>query len=191
MSSTGIRIPALDPPWPDDAVIMAVTSQAAPGWLSLADETAAAAQPGGRSFPLRDGPAGQGEAEDDRAAFLYRHADLVAGYLCLASKIVTGYRSVSAGDRHASDTERVIMPCVMVVWVDPQLRRRGVARQLVFAAAQYARVKPAAWPGASHLPTAVISWPSPSILMGCGSLITAKARQPVGHPGLNRIKRQR
>jgi GNAT superfamily N-acetyltransferase len=82
-----------------------------------------------------------------RAALLYRHADRVAGYLCLAGKIVTGYRDLSAGYRSAADAERVIRPCVMVVWVDVRLRRHGVARQLVAAAARYAHVTPAglAW----------------------------------------------
>jgi hypothetical protein len=147
MSSAGVSIPALDPPWPDDAVIMVVTSRAAPGWRSLAHQAAGAAQPGGHSFPLRGQLAVRGEAEDSRAAFLYRHADRVAGYRCLASKIVTGYRDPSSGFRPATDTERVIRPCVMVMWVDVQLRRHGVARQLVVAAARYANVRPAglAW----------------------------------------------
>lgn len=146
MSSIVVRIPALDPPWPDDAVIMVVTSRAAPGWRSLAHEAAVAAQPGGHSFPLGGKPAGR-DAEDSRAAFLYRHMDRVAGYLCLASKVVTGYRDPSSGYRPVTDTERVIRPCVMVIWVDVQLRRHGVARQLVAAAARYANVTPAglAW----------------------------------------------
>jgi GNAT superfamily N-acetyltransferase len=147
MSSIGVPIPALGPPWPDDAVIMVVTSRAAPGWRSLAHQAAAAAQPGGHSFPLAGQLAGRGEADDGRAAFLYRHADRVAGYLCLASKTVTGYRNPSAGFRHATGTERVVRPCVLVIWVDVQLRRHGVARQLVAAAARYANVTPAglAW----------------------------------------------
>ena len=147
MSSIGVRIPALDPPWPDDAVIMVVTSRAAPGWRSLAHEAAVAAQPGGHSFPLGGQPAGSAGAEDSRAAFLYRHMDRVAGYLCLASKIVTGYRDPLSGYRHATDPERVVRPCVMVVWVDVDLRRHGVARQLVAAAVRYANVTPAglAW----------------------------------------------
>jgi GNAT superfamily N-acetyltransferase len=147
MSSIGVQIPALDPPWPDDAVIMVITSRAAPGWRSLAHEVATAVQSGVHSFPRAQRPAGRDEAEDDRATFLYRHAGSVAGYLCLASRIVTGYRDPSAGFRRATDTERVIRPCVMVVWVDVRLRRHGVARQLVAAAARYADVKPAdlAW----------------------------------------------
>jgi GNAT superfamily N-acetyltransferase len=147
MSSIGVRIPALDPAWPDDAVIMVVTSRAAPAWRSLAHEVAATAQPGGHSFPLEEQSASGDRAEDDGAAFLYRHADWVAGYLCLANEIVTGYRDPSVGYRHATGPERVIRPCVMVVWVDVRLRRHGVARQLVVAAARYANVKPAslAW----------------------------------------------
>lgn len=117
MSSMGVRIPELDPPWPDDAVIMVVTSRAAPGWRGLAHETAGAAQPGGHSFPLGGRPAGREGADDSGAAFLYRHTDRVAGYLCLASKIVTGYRDPLSGYRPATDTERVSRPCVMVVWV--------------------------------------------------------------------------
>lgn len=131
MSGTGVQIPALDSPWPDDAVIMVVTARAAPGWRSLAHLAAAAAQPEGPAFPLEQRSAGRGRAEDGRAAFLYRHAGQVAGCLCLASKIVTGYRDPSAGYRPAAGTERVIRPCVLVVWVDVLLRRHGVARQLV------------------------------------------------------------
>jgi GNAT superfamily N-acetyltransferase len=147
MSSLGARIPALDPPWPDNAVIMVVTPQAAPGWRSLAHEAAAVAQPGRPAFPLRGKPADHNETHDGSAAFLYRHADRVAGYLRLASKIVTGYRDLPAGYRPAADAERVIRPCVMIIWVDEHLRRHGVARQLVAAAARYAHVTPAdlAW----------------------------------------------
>lgn len=75
-------------------------------------------------------------------SFLYRHSDGVCGYLCLASRLVTGYRSPSAGYRHATDAERVIKPCIMVVWVDAQMRRHGAAQQLVEAAARHAGVTP-------------------------------------------------
>lgn len=72
---------------------------------------------------------------------------MVCGYLCLASQFVTGHRSPSAGYRLATDAERVIRPCTMVVWVGTRLRRQGVARQLVDAAAQHAGVAPSglAW----------------------------------------------
>lgn len=86
-----------------------------------------------------DGPRTQG-AGRDRTAFLYRHTDLACGYLCLASQLVTGRRSPSAGYRLTTDEERVVRPCIMVVWVDVRLRRRGVARQLVDAAARHAGV---------------------------------------------------
>ena len=49
-------------------------------------------------------------------------------------------RDRAAGYRQAADPERVIRPCVMVVWVDAELRRHGVARQLVNAAARHVRV---------------------------------------------------
>jgi GNAT superfamily N-acetyltransferase len=141
MSSVSVPIPALDPPWPDDLKIAVVTAHDAPsGWRRLAHEVAAAAQPGGHSFPLAERPPGRGSAEQGRAAFLYRKADRVHGYLCLASKIVTGYRDPLRGYRQAAGTERVIRSCVIVIWVDAELRRQGVARQLADAAARRARV---------------------------------------------------
>lgn len=148
MNSTGVPIPALDPPWPSALTIAVVTSSdARPGWLRLAHDVAAAVQPGGHSFPLVGPPPDRDGVEQDRAAFLYRHADRVGGYLCLADRLVTGYRSPSAGYRPATDAERVIRPCVMIVWVEVQLRGRGVARQLVDTAAQHADVTPSglAW----------------------------------------------
>lgn len=98
--------------------------------------------PGGDSFPLAEQPPGRDGAEHDRTAFLYRHADRVCGYLCLASRLITRYRSPSAGYRGATDEERVIKPCIMVVWVAAQLRRYGIARQLVHAAARRAGITP-------------------------------------------------
>jgi GNAT superfamily N-acetyltransferase len=148
MRNTGIPIPARDLPWPDALKIAVVTSSDARlRWRRFAHEVAAAIQPGGHSFPLVEQPPGHGGAEHHRAAFLYRHADRVCGYLCLANGLITGYRSPSAGYRHATHAERVISPCIMVVWVDAQLRRRGVARQLVDAAARHAGVTPSglAW----------------------------------------------
>jgi GNAT superfamily N-acetyltransferase len=55
--------------------------------------------------------------------------------------------SPSAGYRLATDAERVVRPCIMVVWVDVRLRRQGIARQLVDAAARHASVTPSglAW----------------------------------------------
>jgi GNAT superfamily N-acetyltransferase len=147
MRSVGVPIPALDPPWPDAQKIAVVTSRDTPlGWHRFAHEVAAVAQPGGHSFPAEPSPAHDG-ADHGRTAFLYRHADLVCGYLCLASRLATGHRSPSAGYRPSTGAERVVRPCVMVVWVDVRLRRQGVARQLVDAAAQHAGVTPAdlAW----------------------------------------------
>jgi GNAT superfamily N-acetyltransferase len=141
MNSTGVPIPALDPPWPDDLKIAVVTSrEAPPRWRKLAHEVATAAQHGGCSFPLREAAPGRDGAEHDRTAFLYRHAERVCGYLWLTSKIVTGYREPSARYRPAADAERVIRPCVIVVWVDGELRRNGIARELVNAAARQAGV---------------------------------------------------
>jgi len=148
MRSVGIPIPALDPPWPDVQKIAVVTSRDAPlGWHGFAHEVAATAQPGGHSFPSAEQPPGGDGEERDRTAFLYRHGDLACGYLCLASRLATGRRSPSAGYRLATGTERVIRPCIMVVWVDVRLRRQGVARQLVDAAARHAGVTPSglAW----------------------------------------------
>ena len=95
--------------------------------------------PGGRVALAEQSP-GRDGAEHDRTAFLYRHADRVCGYLCLASRLITGYRSPSTGYRPATDAERVIRPCIMVVWVAVQLRRHGIARRLVDAAARHAGV---------------------------------------------------
>ena len=60
---------------------------------------------------------------------------------------MTGCRSHAAGYRSATDAERVIRPCVMLVWVHGQLRRRGVGQQLVEAAARHADIGPSglAW----------------------------------------------
>jgi len=148
MRSAGVLIPTLDPPWPDALKIAVVTSiDARPGWRTFAHQVAATVQPGGHSFPFVERPPDHNGAEHHRTAFLYRHADRVCGYLCLANRLITGYRSPSAGYRHATHAERVISPCVMIVWVDAQLRRRGVGRQLIDAAARHAGVTPSglAW----------------------------------------------
>ena len=108
----------------------------------FARDVAAAAQPGFQSFPLAEPSSGDGGAEHDGTAFLHRNTDLASGYLCLVSRRVTGYRSLSAGYRRATDAECIVRPCIMVVWVDVQLRRHGIARQPVDAAAQYAGVTP-------------------------------------------------
>ena len=60
----------------------------------------------------------------------------MCGCLALADKTVTGYREASARCREADAAERFTRPCVLVVWVATDRRRRGVARQLVDAAAQ-------------------------------------------------------
>ena len=148
MRSTGIPIPELDPPWPDALKIAVVSSiDAALQWRRFAHEVAAVVQPGGDSFPLAERSPARDGTQPDRTAFLYRHADRACGYLCLANRVITGYRLPSARFRHATEAERVIGPCVMVVWVDAQLRRRGVAQQLVDAAAQHVGVTPSslAW----------------------------------------------
>jgi hypothetical protein len=148
MDSVGVPIPVLDPPWLDALRIAVITSRDSPyEWRRFAHKVAIIAQPGGHSFPLAETPPGHGEAERDTTAFLYRHSDGVCGYLCLASMPVTGYRSPSAGYRHATDAERIIRPCIMIVWVDVQLRRHGAAQQLVQAAARHAGVTPSglAW----------------------------------------------
>jgi hypothetical protein len=66
MRGGSIPIPSLDPPWPDSLRIAAVTSRGAPAdWCRLAHEAAAAAQPGGHSFPIEPQPPGSGGADDD------------------------------------------------------------------------------------------------------------------------------
>jgi hypothetical protein len=143
-----IPIPSLDPPWPDSLRIAVVTSRGAPAdWRRLAHDAAAVAQPGGHSFPLGPQSPGHGGADDYKTALLYRHASEICGYLCLASRLVTGHRSLSEGYRQATDAERVVRPCVMVVWVDAKLRRRGMAQELVEAAAGHADLTPSglAW----------------------------------------------
>ena len=125
MRSIGVPIPLLDPPWPEALKIVVVTSRnASLRWRGFAREVAAVAQHGGHSFPLTERPPGTGGGEHDRTALLYRHADWVCGYLCLAPRLITGYRSPSMGYRSATDAERVITPCVMVVWVAAAAKTR-------------------------------------------------------------------
>ena len=148
MRSTSVPIPALDPPWPEALKIALVTSSDTRlGWRMFAHEVAAAVHPGGDSFPLAERIPPRDGTQHDRTAFLHRHADRVCGYLCLANRLISGWRSPSAGFRHATEAERIIRPCIMVVWVDVQLRRRDVARQLVDAATRHAGVTPSglAW----------------------------------------------
>jgi GNAT superfamily N-acetyltransferase len=144
MARTGVPIPTLDPPWPEGQEIAVVIAQAAsPGWRRLTHDAAAAAQPGGHSFPLDEAPRSRDStADDDLTAFLYRHEDRVGGYLCLASRLITGFRSPTTGYRPTLDTARIIWPSILIVWVDTELRRQGIARRLVVAAAQHADVVP-------------------------------------------------
>jgi GNAT superfamily N-acetyltransferase len=140
MTGTGIPIPELDPPWPSDRTIAIVSSDGSPlGWRTLAHQVVAVFQAGGHSFPLAE-PVSDSRGGSRRKAFLYRWAGQVCGCLVLADKAVTGYREASARYREAAAAERVIRPCVLTVWVAPEVRRRGVARQLVAAAAQHSRV---------------------------------------------------
>jgi hypothetical protein len=147
MTGAGVPIPALEPPWPDDQEIVVVISDtASPGWRRLAHEMATVVQPGGYSFPLAEcNP--DSDSRDLRRAFLYRCGAHVCGYLCLVDKVVTGYRGASTGYREAVAAERVTRPCVLVMWVAIEMRRRGIARHLVNAAAQYSGVTPSglAW----------------------------------------------
>ena len=146
MAGAGVPIPVLEPSWPDDREIVVVASNtASPGWRRFAHEVAAVVH-GGHSFPLAELLPGS-DGADLRRAFLYRRAAYVCGYLCLADKVVTGYREASARYREAVAAERVTRPCVLVVWVAADMRRRGVARHLVQAAAQYSGVTPSglAW----------------------------------------------
>jgi ribosomal protein S18 acetylase RimI-like enzyme len=105
----------------------------------LAHQVVSVFQAGGHSFPLTENtPASRGGPR--RKAFLYRLADQVCGCLVLADKTVTGYREASARYREAAAAERIIRPCVLTVWVAPEVRRRGAARQLVRTAAQHSGV---------------------------------------------------
>lgn len=133
----------LDPPWPEGQEIAVVIAQeASPAWRRLAHDAAAAAQSGGHSFPLGEPVRWPDSAADDRTAFLYRHEDQVGGYLCLANRLITGHRSPTTGYRPASDTERIIRPSILIVWVDTPLRGHGITSRLVIAAAQHADVVP-------------------------------------------------
>jgi GNAT superfamily N-acetyltransferase len=135
--ASGVPIPDLDPPWPDDVMIAVVTSDTSPpGWRGLARQAAAVVQPGGHSFPPAESAGGRQRDDPGRKAFLCRQGGRVSGYLALADKTVTGYRDASARYRKADAAERVTRPCVLVVWVAPAVRRRGVGRQLADAAAR-------------------------------------------------------
>jgi hypothetical protein len=140
MTSAGVPIPDLDPPWPANRTIAIVSSDGSPpGWRTLAHQVVAVFQAGGHSFPLAENtPVNRGGPR--RKAFLYRVADRACGCLILADKTVTGYREASAGYREAAAGERVIRPCVLTVWMAPEVRWRGAARQLVEAAAQHSGV---------------------------------------------------
>jgi GNAT superfamily N-acetyltransferase len=138
MTGTCVPIPDLDPPWPVNLTMVVVSTDASPpGWRGLAHQVVAAFQSGGHSFPLAEGTPG-GRGDPGRKAFLYGHAGHAhaRGCLVLADKTVTGYRDASAQYREAAAAERVTRPCVLVVCVTPELRRRGAARKLVEAAAQ-------------------------------------------------------
>jgi hypothetical protein len=109
------------------------------GWRTLAHRVAAVFRVGGDSFPLAEGVSGSGDGSR-RKAFLDRRVGQVCGCLVLADKAVTGCREVSARYREGAAAERVIRPCVLTVRVAPEVRRRGVARQLVAAEAQHSGV---------------------------------------------------
>jgi GNAT superfamily N-acetyltransferase len=145
---SAFRYLSSNPPWPEGRQIAVVSSSAASfEWRSLVHDVALAAHPGGHSFSVAEHcPRDDGNALE-RKAFLYRQADGVGGYLCLADKIIRGYREDSARYREGVVAERVTKPCVLVVWVAVPLRRQGIARQLVDAAAQYSGVPPSdlAW----------------------------------------------
>jgi hypothetical protein len=140
MTSAGIPIPDLNPPWPAKRTIAIVSSDGSSlGWRTLAHQVVAIFQAGGHSFPLAENASGS-RGGPRRKAFLYRLADQVCGCLVLADKTVTGYREASARYCEAVAAERVIRPCVLTVWVAPEVRRRGAARQLVEEAAQHSGV---------------------------------------------------
>jgi hypothetical protein len=150
MISSGVPIPDLDPPWPDDLTIAVVSSGTSPfAWRRLAHQVAAVVQPGGHSFPLAQDAQGSHRDDLGRNAYLYRQAGRVCGCLVLAGKTVTGYREASARYREADTADRVIRPCALVVWVAIERRRSGVARQLVDAAARDSGVAASglAWAG--------------------------------------------
>jgi hypothetical protein len=140
MTSAGIPIPDLDPPWPRNRTIAIVSSDGSPpGWRTLAHQVVATFQAEGHSFQMAE-DASVSRGGPRRKAFLYRVADQVYGCPVLADKAVTGYREASARYREAAAAERVIRPCVLTVWVAPEVRRRGAARQSVEAAAQHSGV---------------------------------------------------
>lgn len=96
---------------------------------------------------------------------LISHGSEACGFLCLASRLTTVYRSPAKGYRQAIDAELVSRPWVMIVWVDAWLRRNGAARQLVDAVARHA---------SRHL---ALRWAEPSTDSGY-LLATPNAQRP-------------
>jgi hypothetical protein len=104
MTSIGIPIPELDPPWPADRTIVIVSSDgSSPGWRMLAHQVVATFQVGRHSFPLAEN-ATDSRTGPRRKAFLFRRADQVRGCLIVADKAVTGYLRPRLG------TARLPMP---------------------------------------------------------------------------------
>lgn len=100
MARTGVPIPSLDPPWPEGQEIAVVIAQSAsPEWRRLTHDAAAAAQPGGHSFPLDEAARSRDSTADDLTAFLYRHEDrMVMSSACVAPSIRSAARGrITAG----------------------------------------------------------------------------------------------
>jgi len=146
----GVPIPAaLQTAWPS-AAIAVVTTVSSIAWRRLAYELAQAARREGRydtaSFPV---PLGRGRSDQDSVrtrALLYRHQDVTAGYLVLLDEPTAGRYNLRT--RQSTDAGRgTIRPTVGLVFVACHLRRAGIGRALVQAAAEQAHVTPAelAW----------------------------------------------
>jgi GNAT superfamily N-acetyltransferase len=128
---------------------LAVVTTASPArWRWLAYETAEVARRAGgydaASFPA---PSGQRrpDAENTRA-LLYRHGDAVAGYLVLVDAQTAGRYDLATGQSTDAGAGEV-RPTVGLVFVAYHLRRAGIGRALVQAAAERAHVAPSglAW----------------------------------------------
>ena len=146
--AAGVAVPAgLDAAWPPDTI--AVITTASPiAWRRLAYEIAQVARRAGgydlASFPA---PLGRGSSDaENTRALLYCHGDVAAGYLALVDAPTAG-RYQLATRQHTTTGQGQVRPTVGLVFVAYHLRRGGIGRALIQAAAQHAHTTPAdlAW----------------------------------------------
>jgi GNAT superfamily N-acetyltransferase len=128
--------------WPPDTItVIATTGPIA--WRRLAYELAQVARRAGRydfaSFPA---PIGRGRPDPQHTrALLYCHGDVVAGYLVLVDASTAG-RYHLTGRQHTDTGRGQLRPTVGLVFVAYHLRRGGIGRALLRAAAEHAAVAP-------------------------------------------------